>query len=181
MQRKINFFPVSFFVVFIFADDAGVPSKSHTLGKYQSELNKLLKSRLSKQDSKAFSTANKRFSDNIETYDDLVDAFNRGDPFTRIAQTFGKNKDSLRQLIEFYEKKTGESITGVISGRELSAAKKSNFFLSARDWFDFFVTPEQQARGVTFIGKGQQKSREIVSDPLKQLAERLRDLDFISR
>ena len=97
---------------------------------------------------------NKKYSDTIGMYDDVVHAFNSGDPFTKIAQTFGANKDTLRQVIDFYEKTTGNKIAPIVAGRSLAQEKNAAFgFLNPRQWVDFFISPEKQAQVVTKIGK----------------------------
>src|SRR3990167_4210892 len=154
-----------------FADEAGVPAKSPTLAKFQNLLNKRIVSRLSPKSSKQYLTINKKFAENIELFDDMADAFNKGDTFARLAGLFGKNKDTLRQVIEFYEKKTGQPISAIVAGRELGMEKTAAFgFLNPRSWIDFFISPQTQTRVVTRTGKVTQ------SVPITKLAGFLRGL-----
>ena len=91
-------------------------------------------------------------------YDEIVDAFNSGDPFTKLANSLGKNKDTLRQIIEFYEQKTGKDVLPIVAGRELAMEKTAAFgFLNPRSWIDFFISPKVQAKIITKIGELGQK------------------------
>ena len=84
----------------------------------------------------------------------MVDAFNSGDPFTRIANSLGKNKDSVRGLLEWYEKQSGKPVLPVVAGRELAMEKTAAFgFLNPRSWIDFFISPKIQAKIVTKVGE----------------------------
>ena len=151
-----------------FADEAGIPSKSPTLGKYYHSLDSLIKERLPKKLSEKYIQMNKRFSDTIDLYDDLVDAFNKGDPFTKLSQVFGKNKDSLRMLLDFYEKKTGTDIPAIVAGRELAAERSAAFgLLNPREWIDLIIPPKIQAQAVTGIAKGQQLGRRFISEKIR--------------
>ena len=86
--------------------------------------------------------------------DEMVDAFNSGDPFTRLANSLGKNKDTLRHIVEFYEKRSGQKILPLVAGRELAMEKTAAFgFLNPRSWIDFFISPETQAKAVVGIGE----------------------------
>ena len=137
-----------------FADDSGVPAKSPTLSKFQNEINNLIKSKLPNKDKKAYESINQKFSSNIKMFDDVVDAFNRGDPFTKIAGVFSKNKDKLRQVVNFFEDQTGDSVSSIVAGRELAAEKSAAFgFLNPRSWIDFIFPPRSQAKVVTSLGK----------------------------
>ena len=97
---------------------------------------------------------NKNFSSQIELYDDIVDAFNSGDPFTKLANALGKNKDTLRQTLEFYEKKSGKKVLPIVAGRELAMEKTAAFgFLNPRSWIDLLISPKTQAKGITKLGE----------------------------
>ncbi len=137
-----------------FSDDAGVPSKSPLLGVAQKNLNDFIKETLTKEQKEVLEIINKNFGENIDLFDDMVDAFNKGDPFTRIAGIFGQNKDSLRQVVAFFEKQSGEGVLSTVAGRELALERKAAFgFLNPRTWIDFVFPPEAQARLVTRTGK----------------------------
>lgn len=140
-----------------FPTEAGGTSKSPFLGKFYNSIDNEIKLNLPKNQAKLYSEMNKKFSENIDMYDEMVDAFNSGDPFTKLAQIFGKNKDTLRQVVDFYEKTTGNKISPIVAGRTLAEEKPAAFgFLNPRQWIDFFVPPKTQAQLVTKIGKAKQ-------------------------
>ena len=141
-----------------FATEAGVPSKSPFLGKLYNNLNEIAYSKLPKDIAEKYKLLNQKFSNGIEMYDEIVDAFNSGDPFTKLANSLGKNKDTLRQIIEFYEQKTGKDVLPIVAGRELAMEKTAAFgFLNPRSWIDFFISPKVQAKIITKIGELGQK------------------------
>jgi hypothetical protein len=149
-----------------FPMESGGTSKSPTLGKFYYFLNNTIKKSLPEPTRGDYSAMNKVFSENLDLYDDMVKAFNSGDPFTKIAGTLGKNRDSLRMLMDFYEKQTGESVVPVVAGRELAMEKTAAFgFLNPRSWVDFFLSPKIQAKIVTGAGKVGNK----VSVPAKRI------------
>jgi hypothetical protein len=136
-----------------FANEAGGTSKSPFLGKFYNYLDNTVKSNLSPEKASAYTKLNEKFSSNIGLYDDMVDAFNSGDPFTKLTQLFGSNKDSLRQVVDFYETTTGNKISPIVAGRGLAESKPAAFgFLNPRQWIDFFVDPKTQASLVTKYG-----------------------------
>jgi hypothetical protein len=140
-----------------FANEAGGTSKSPFLGKYYYYLDSEIAKSLPKESKLAYQTMNKKFSSTIGLYDDMVDAFNSGDPFTKLANIFGSNKDTLRQVIDFYEKTTGNKISPIVAGRVLAEEKTAAFgFLNPRSWVDFFIPPKIQAGAVTSYGKFKQ-------------------------
>ena len=137
-----------------FADEAGKSSKSPSLGRYYNFTDTTIKNNLSPLVRESYTEMNKNYSENIDLFDDMVNAFNRGDPFTRLAGIFGKNRDKLRQVIKFYEEKSGQSILPIEAGRELAMEKTAAFgFLNPRSWIDFFWSPGAQAKFVTQSGK----------------------------
>lgn len=137
-----------------FATEAGVPSKSPFLGTLYNKLNDIAVSKLPKDIGLKYLELNKKFSDNIGLYDDMVDVFNSGDPFTKLANALGKNKDSIRQLIGFYEQKSGKQVLPTVAGRELGMEKNAAFgFLNPRSWIDFFISPEKQGRIILKVGE----------------------------
>lgn len=137
-----------------FANEAGGSSKSPFLGKYYNYIDNEIKGNLPETSKKAYVEMNKKFSDSVGLYDDMVDAFNSGDPFTKLAQIFGNNKDTLRQIVDFYEKTTGNKIAPIVAGRTLAESKPAAFgFLNPRQWIDFFIDPKTQASLVTKVGK----------------------------
>lgn len=143
-----------------FADDAGTPSKSPTLGRAYNALNNVIKDSLPENLAKEYASANSKYSKTIDLYDEMVDAFNKGDPFSRVANLFSKNKDSLRQIVDFYDEKTGEGVAATVAGRELSAEKQAAFgLLNPRSWIDLLFSPKLQATGITALGKGQEAVR----------------------
>lgn len=144
-----------------FANEAGIPSKSPTLGRWYNRLDETIKQRLPKELSDKYKVLNKNFSENIELYDDMVDAFNSGEPFTRLANALGKNKDSLRQVLDFYEQQTGRSPITVTAARELAMEKQAAFgFLNPRSWIDFFWSPENQAKAIIRVGELKNKTKK---------------------
>lgn len=137
-----------------FATEQGGSSKSPFLGKFYNYLDTEIKKSLPKDKAKIYGEMNQKFTNTIGMYNDVVDAFNSGDPFTKIAQTFGANKDTLRQVIDHYEKTTGNKIAPIVAGRTLAQEKNAAFgFLNPRQWVDFLIPPEKQAQAVTKIGK----------------------------
>jgi len=152
-----------------FPTEAGGTSKSPFLGRFYNFLNEEVTKGLPNKRTELYRIANKRFEDNIDLFDDLVDAFNSGDPFTRISQTFGKNKDSLRMLLDFYEQKTGVDIPAVQAGRELASERSAAFgFLNPREWIDLFIPPKIQARFVTTSGRAQELGKRIFPERLRE-------------
>ncbi len=137
-----------------FADEAGIPSKSPFLGSYYRKLDGAIKKALPKEARSKYEEINKVFSDNIELYDDMVQAFNSGDPFTKIAGALGKNRDTLRQTLDAYEKASGEKILPIVAGRELGMEKNAAFgLMNPRSWIDLLFSPQAQAKMITGIGK----------------------------
>ena len=137
-----------------FPSEAGGFSKSPALGQYYRTLDGIIKKNLPPQAKKVLEGINSKFSKNIELYDEMVEAFNSGEPFTKIANSLGRNKDTLRQVLEFYEKKSGQSVLPVVAGREIGAEKNAAFgILNPRSWIDFFWSPQMQGRFITRTGK----------------------------
>jgi hypothetical protein len=137
-----------------FATEAGGSSKSPLLGQFYHYLDTVISDNLPKDARLIYETMNKKFSDTIGLYDNMVKAFNSGDPFTRLSQLFGQNKDTLRQVIDFYETTTGNQISPIVAGRTLAMEKQAAFgFLNPRSWVDFFIPPKLQAKIVTGYGK----------------------------
>lgn len=144
-----------------FADDAGVPSKSPFLGSLYNELNQIALNRLPKDVAAEYGALNKKFSETIELYDDVVDAFNSGDPFSKLANALGKNKDTMRQVLEFYAQEGGEDVLPIVAGRELAMEKTAAFgFLNPRSWIDLLISPKSQAKLTTKVGELLQRSRK---------------------
>ena len=101
---------------------------------------------------------NKKFTDTIDLMDDMVYAFNSGNPFTRVANIFSKNNDTMRQIVEFYEKRSRNKISPIVAGRELGMEKAAAFgFLNPRSWIDMLISPQAQAKVVTKVGEFMQK------------------------
>lgn|SRR3990167_5483852 len=137
-----------------FPSEAGGTSKSPFLGKVYHYLDETIKNNLDDSSKQAYSEMNKKFAENIDLYDEMVDAFNSGDPFTKLANSLGKNKDTLRQVLDFYEGQSGEKVLPIVAGRELGMEKNAAFgILNPRSWIDFFISPEVQAKGITRLGK----------------------------
>ena len=151
-----------------FPSESGGMSKSPILGQTYHILDTEIKKNLSSSASQAYSELNQNFSKNIELYNDLINAFNSGDPFTKMAGVLGDNKDSLRQLLKFYEEKTGESVLPVVAGRAAAMERQAAFgFLNPRSWIDFFFSPSAQMKMVSGLGKAQQ----VVSLPIEKALE----------
>ena len=145
-----------------FADDAGKVSKSPILGTYYHKIGGLLKNNLDDTSRKAYEEINSKFSSQIDLYDDMVDAFNSGDPFTRLAGALGDNKDSLRMLLNFYKEKTGQDILAVVSGRKLGAERQAAFgFLNPREWIDLVWSPSSQMRFILATSRAGEKISSI--------------------
>lgn len=143
-----------------FANEGGGTSKSPTLGSFYHTLDLMLKKNLPENVKNAYTELNDNFSKNIELWDEIVDAFNSGDPFTRLANALGKNKDTMRQLVGYYEEATGESILPIVAGRELAMEKTAAFgFLNPRSWIDLLWSPESQA---SFVIKAGEKMSKVI-------------------
>lgn len=137
-----------------FADDAGVPSKSPFLGSFSHTIDSIIKTKLPRNASAKYAAMNKKFSDSVELFDDMVDAFNKGDPFTKLAGVFGQNKDTLRQVVDYYDKQTGAGLKSIIAGRVLGEEKNAAFgIINPRSWIDFFISPKMQGGIITRAGK----------------------------
>lgn len=154
-----------------FATEAGVPSKSPFLGELYREIDNIIATnqKIPKELRLAYKELNKNFSNEIELYDDVISAFNSGDPFTRLAGALGKNRDTLRRTLEFYEQKTGQSVLPIVAGRELGLEKTAAFgFLNPRSWIDFFISPQVQGKAITTIGTKLQENYPKISRQLTQ-------------
>jgi hypothetical protein len=139
-----------------FPQEGGGSSKSPALGRLYYQLNDIAATKLPKDIATQYIKANNDYSKNIELYDDMVDAFNSGDPFSRLAGTLSKNKDTLRQVIEFYETKSGKQILPIVAGRELGLNKMTSTgafsWISPRSWIDFFISPKKQGEIILKLG-----------------------------
>jgi hypothetical protein len=136
-----------------FPSEAGGSSKSPFLGKFSYYLDQEIKNALPQSAKTAYTEMNQKFSNGIGMYEDMVDAFNSGDPFKKLAGVLDKNNDTFRQIIEYYEKTTGNKIQGIVAGRTLAQDKMYSFFLNPRQLIDFFISPKNQAKIVTTVGK----------------------------
>ena len=160
-----------------FADDAGVPSKSPTLGSVYNSLDRIIKKNLPPKAAKEYGKLNAKFASNIDLFDEMVDAFNKGDPFSKLANIFGKNKDSLRQVIDFYERQTGNKITPIVAGREIAMEKPAAFgFLNPRSWVDFFFSPSAQAKFVTGTASKVKTKAPPIGKFLQKLPEKIESI-----
>lgn len=141
-----------------FATEQGGSSKSPFLGRFSHYLDSTIKSELPTKSAAQYADMNSKFSNSIEIYNEMVDAFNSGDPFKRLAQLFGDNNDSLRQIVNFYEKETGNKIAPIVAGRSLAQDTTKVFggVFNPRTWVDFFLDPKTQAKIVTGVGKFKQ-------------------------
>lgn len=145
-----------------FPTEAGGTAKSSFLKTFYGYLNEKAKVGLPNSRIKLYELLNKKFSDNIDLFDDMVKSFNSGDPFTRFANIMSENKDSLRQILEFYESSTGEKILPVIAGRAIAGERQAAFgLLNPREWIDFFYSPMAQAKTVTSLGRFAPKVKEM--------------------
>ncbi len=163
-----------------FANEAGGASKSPVLGKYYHTIDNLIKTNLIEPQRKIYSQMNDIFSKHIDLFDEMVDAFNSGDAFSRLANALGKNKDTLRQVLKFYEELSGKKVLPLIAGREIAVEKTSGGLLGTglgfRNFLDFFWSPSSQARFVIGTGravkpleKGYQKAQEFVGKNIMRL------------
>ena len=167
-----------------FATETGGTSKSPTIGSFYNVVNDSIKNTLSKAQKKQYELLNKNFSDNIDLFDDMVSALNGNDPFTKVAGMFAKNRDSLRQILMYYEKQAGsQPLSGIVAGRELAMEKSAAFgFLNPRAWIDLFFSPAAQARVVTGSGRAGaviRKGGEVVKDAVQAPGKTV--ADFLSR
>lgn len=140
-----------------FPAEAGGVSKSPTLGMFYHSLDETIKNGLPAGKQAAYEQLNTKFSNNIDLFNDMVDAFNSGDPFSKLANALGNNKDTLRQVLKFYEKQGGKDVTALVAGRELAAEKTSGGLLGTglgfRNFLDFLWSPESQAKTTLGIGR----------------------------
>lgn len=137
-----------------FASEGGGTSKSPFLGRLYHSLDEVIKSKLPEKAKATYENLNSNYSNNIELYNDIVDAFNSGDPFSKLATALSKNKDTFRNILEFYEKQSGKSVLPAIAGREMAMEKTAAFgFLNPRSWIDLLVSPKIQAKTVLKVGQ----------------------------
>lgn len=147
-----------------FPNEGGGSSKSPMLGNFYNYLNSKIKSGLPQSKRSAYEELNRKFSENIGLMDDMVDAFNSGDPFSRVANAFGNNKDSLRQIINFYVEHGGDDIMATGAGRQLAMEKSAAFgIMNPRSWIDFFYSPAAQGRTVTALPKLKQSLSKVIT------------------
>lgn len=141
-----------------FEKEGGGSSKSPVLGSLYHRIDEEIRKTLPEKARKSYDIMNANYSKHIDTFDDLVDAFTRGkDPFSRIANVLGKNKDSLQQLMKFLEEKTGLSVEGTVAGRELALSKNNELPLG----------PVDPRRWVEFVLQGTQLKKRIITVPGK--------------
>ena len=144
-----------------FFDEGGKAAKSQFLRSFYGDVANTVRDQIPEASRAAYDAMNQKFSQNIGLYDDMVTAFNSGDPFQRIAGLFGKNKDALRQTVNFFESQAGQTVSPVVGARELSMHKQAALgFLSPRSWIDFFLEPATQAKAVTLTGRAQQRIQQ---------------------
>ena len=155
-----------------FEESALKQSKSPTLGKLYHFVDETIKSRLPNNVRQNYIKANTYFSKNIDLVNEMYDAFNSGDTFKKLAQIFGKNNDSLRQIVKRYEQVSGEKFTSTLAGRELSAEGEMALF-NPRTWLDAVVPPKIQASIITGSAKLGKKIAPTKS-AIEKLTERLR-------
>jgi len=154
-----------------FFDEGGKAAKSQFLSNMYGNVAEVVKKEVPKGKLAAYEAMNQKFSQNIGLYDDMVTAFNSGDPFQRMAGLFGKNKDALRQTVDFFESQAGKTISPVVGGREIGLHKQAAFgFLNPRSWIDFFIEPSMQGKVVTGsgrIGEGASKLRDVLTQSVR--------------
>jgi len=144
-----------------FAPEAGGSAKSATLGRFYHNIDTVIQNSLSKTDRAVYIKLNKNFSNNIGFFDDLIDVFQKGDPFTKLTGAIGDSKDTLRQILEFYQNKTGIDVLATVGGRAIAAEKPAAFgLMNPRSWIDFFYSPEMQLKTVTGAGRIQKGFEE---------------------
>lgn len=130
-----------------FATETGKSSKSPALGTFYHTIDRTIKTSLNASQRTRYETMNSNFSKNIEMFDDMVEAFNKGDPFKRIAGVFSQNNAQLRKTIEFFEKKSGKRIFPIVAGRKIGEEREAAFgFLNPRDWVDLLLSPSAQGK-----------------------------------
>lgn len=157
----------------------GVASKNPVLGSFYHYLNEFIKAKVPKNVATKYNNLNEIFTDHIRIYDQLVEAFNKGDPFKKVASVFAENNDTIRRLMQFYEEATGEKIMGAVAGRAIASEKQASFFLNPRAIIDLIISPKAQAKGVTISGRiGQRVSKyggSILGGASSQQAQDLQD------
>lgn len=136
-----------------FPDVYGKPAKSPFLSQYYHSLNDKISSSLPKDHADVFKEMNKFVTSYSDSYDNLVKAFNSGDPFSKLASALSKNKDTLRQTLKLYEKVSGKKIFPLLAAREISAVKPAQFFLNPRAIIDAFISPRVQLGGIIKAGQ----------------------------
>ena len=134
--------------------ERGLGSRVPVLGRLYHELDDIIKIRLPTNLSRQYAELNEVFTTNIRMYNELVKVFHSTDPFTKLAGVLRENADKLRQLLQFYEQRTGKSIIPQIAGRAIAGEREAAFgLLNPREWIDIVFSPRLQARGVSFLGK----------------------------
>jgi hypothetical protein len=148
-----------------FPIEGGGTSKSPTIGRYYKYIDELIRTRLPISERSKYNELNKVFSEQINTYDEMIDAFGSGEPFTRMANLFSKNKDRLRQLVNFYEKKSGQKIAPIVATREMAEGGATSW-LNIKAFVDSIVPPKLR----TQVTAGAGKISKIIPKPIKETA-----------
>lgn len=139
-----------------FANEGGGTSKSPVLGQMYHFIDEQIRSTLPKTARTKYDALNGNYSKMIDVFDDMVDAFNAGkDPFRKIAGMFSKNNIKLREILKYYEEKTGISVSGTVAGRELlqSPTQSSLEVLKPSFWFNLLIPQNLQGKMITIPGR----------------------------
>ena len=136
-----------------FPDVYGMPAKSTILSRFYHGLNDKIASSLPKDYADLFREINKAVSSKGDLYDDMVKAFNSGDPFTTLANSLSRNKDTLRQALELFTRESGKQVLPLVAAREVAAIKPAQFFLNPRAIIDAFYTPKAQLKTIITLGR----------------------------
>ncbi|MCP3684579.1 MAG: hypothetical protein GY861_18080 [bacterium] len=132
----------------------GAKKSSALLKRFGYQLDETITSKLPKDISKQYSVLNENFSKTIRMYNDFVNAFEKGDPFKRVAGVFGQNNATIRELMTKYEALTGEKVFSTVAGRAIGMEKAAPFgFLNPRSWIDLLVSPQTQGRIIAKTGE----------------------------
>ena len=150
-----------------FAREGGGESKSPVLGQMYHFIDQQIRQTLPKTARAKYDAINGNYSKMIDVFDDMVDAFNAGkNPYGKIAGMFSKNNIKLREILKYYEEKTGISISGTVAGRELGeqSTQSAIEILKPSFWFNLLVPKSVQGKLITIPGRVNEKIVQPVVD-----------------
>lgn len=162
-----------------FPSEYGGASKSPVLGQMYHFIDEQIRQTLPKSARAKYDSLNGNYSKMINTFDDIVDAFNDKNAFARIANIFSKNRDELREIIKYYEQKTGISVSGTVAGRELGMGGTNTpaGIWNPSFWVNMLIDPKIQGKLITVPGRVNesiikpvvQGAKDIIQAPGKTL------------